>query len=409
MAQQYSSKDFFRRMPNVLLARYFQGQGLFAELDFGAMKETQPEALIAAWADLPDERRAALEAELRAVHDLGNKKGLLAIQDAARTVLDCDPDALVSLLSKLAALDDHASQAMTAFLDHRELWLWAERFHHADRLAHWKKRKNLPQVLPAADADSLTHLATLMKDHFTKAEGRGRNCVVEHYRRGDKDYFFAFPEDHAARAVEWVNGAFDARPHNPAFEIVFVYCRAYGTLDLFCRGANKAVVPLQEMFARAILKCDDLSPDPKDQKVYNLNPLMKPGFEFVHAPGGGISSVAVKRLRLSSKLRAGDRVTLEANPEGNPQAIYELLEQVRKALPLHQYHVTQVELSASVWAGMGRPPKKVSFTVTHPNSCSLRHDALDDTLRDMLVASGIEPKVPSDLPPATPVLPEPDF
>jgi len=408
MAQQFSSRDFFRRMPNVLLARYFQGQGLFPALDFGAMKETQPDALLAAWTSLPDERRAALEADLRAVHDLGNKKGLLAIQDAARTVLDGDPEALSSLLRKLAALDDHASQAMTAFLDHRELWLWAERFHHADRLAHWKKRKNLPQVPAAANADSLVHLAALIKDHFTKAEGRGRNCVVEHYRRGDKDYFFAFPEDHAARAVEWVNGAFDARPHNPAFQLVFVYCRADGTLDLFCRGAHKAVVPLQEMFACAILKCDDLPPDPKDQRVYDLAPLMRPGFQFVYAPGSGIASVVVKRLRLSSKLRAGDRVTLEANPEGNPQAIYDLMQQVRMALPLGQYHVTQVELSASVWAGMGRPPKKVSFTVTHPNSCSLRHDALDDTLRDMLVASGIEPKVPPAVS-ATRFIPEPDF
>ena len=28
MARHYSTRDFFRQMPNVLLARYFQGQGL---------------------------------------------------------------------------------------------------------------------------------------------------------------------------------------------------------------------------------------------------------------------------------------------------------------------------------------------------------------------------------------------
>jgi hypothetical protein len=42
MAQHYSIKDFFRQMPNALLARYFQGQGLFDELDFAAMKEGKP-------------------------------------------------------------------------------------------------------------------------------------------------------------------------------------------------------------------------------------------------------------------------------------------------------------------------------------------------------------------------------
>jgi hypothetical protein len=32
MARRYTNKDFFRRMPNALLARYFQGRGLFGEL-----------------------------------------------------------------------------------------------------------------------------------------------------------------------------------------------------------------------------------------------------------------------------------------------------------------------------------------------------------------------------------------
>ena len=42
MARHYSTKDFFRQMPNALLARYFQARGLFGDLDFAAMKETQP-------------------------------------------------------------------------------------------------------------------------------------------------------------------------------------------------------------------------------------------------------------------------------------------------------------------------------------------------------------------------------
>jgi len=45
MARHYSTKDFFRQMPNIQLARYFQGQGLFADLDFAAMKEGKPDEL----------------------------------------------------------------------------------------------------------------------------------------------------------------------------------------------------------------------------------------------------------------------------------------------------------------------------------------------------------------------------
>lgn len=45
MARHYSTKSFFRNMPNELLARYFADRELFADLDFAAMKETKPDEL----------------------------------------------------------------------------------------------------------------------------------------------------------------------------------------------------------------------------------------------------------------------------------------------------------------------------------------------------------------------------
>ena len=57
MARHYSTRDFFRQMPNALLDRYFQARGLFGDLDFSAMKETQPDELFAAWLYLPDGQR----------------------------------------------------------------------------------------------------------------------------------------------------------------------------------------------------------------------------------------------------------------------------------------------------------------------------------------------------------------
>lgn len=43
MSRHYSTREFFRQMPNALLARYFHARELFHELDFAAMKETKPE------------------------------------------------------------------------------------------------------------------------------------------------------------------------------------------------------------------------------------------------------------------------------------------------------------------------------------------------------------------------------
>ena len=75
-------------------------------------------------------------------------------------------------------------------------------------------------------------------NYFHRTEGRGKNCVVEAFRRGELDYFFAYPEDYSQQSIEWVDGEFGRRPHNPAFEVIYVYSQTDGTLDLNFRGVE---------------------------------------------------------------------------------------------------------------------------------------------------------------------------
>lgn len=162
------------------------------------------------------------------------------------------------------------------------------------------------------------------------------------------------------------------------------------------RGSNKAVEPLQGIFANAILKLEELPPDPKDQRVYNLNALRRRNFDFIYDMGSGIQNVVVRKLRLSSRAKKGDRITLEADATQDPKAIYNLLDKITKSMPLHLYRVTQVELVASMIAAHDKPTKSFPIRITYPNSCSLKYGELDLKLRDMLEASGIEPKEPDD-------------
>ncbi len=403
MTRHYSTKDFFRQIPNALLARYFQGREVFGELDFVAMKEGRPDALFDAWLALPDGPRNEMDAELRDIFALCCEKGFLAILDEARWQLRNDPEATTQLVEKLSALPNHFERAMIAFLDHKDFWRGATHFYRADTLSYWRKRKNLPHRPAAVDDVSMRQLADLIRNYFHHTEGRGRNCVVEPYRRGDRDYFFCYPEDHSQHSIEWVDGKFDPRPHNPAFEVIYVYSQREGTLDLNFRGARKAVEALQSMFATAILKLDELPPDPKDERVYDLNPLSQKSFDFTYAVGSGIENVAVKKLRLSSRVNKGDRITLEANVSQDPDAVYTLLDTIGKAVPLHLYNVTQVELAASVVVDPDKPAKSITIRIGHPNSCSLKYDEVDLKLRDMLEASGIEPKEPETEPETTEV------
>lgn len=397
MARHYTTKNFFRQIPNALLARYFADCGLFGELDFAAMKETKPDALFTVWLDLPEEQRKPMDAEFQDIFELGCEKGFRAIIDEARWQMQADPETLTEFIEALSVLPDHYHRAMVTYLDHGECWKGATRFYHADTLPYWRKRKNMGHEPAAVDDASIQQLAAQIRNYFHRTEGRGNNCVVEPFRRGELDYFFAYPEDYSQQSIEWVDGEFGRRPHNPAFEVIFVYSQKEGTLDLNFRGSHKAVEPLQGMFATTILKLDELPPDPKDERVYDLNPLRQKNFSFSYAVGSGIENVAVKKLRLSSRVNKGDRITLEADAAQDPDAVYTLLDKIGKSVPLHLYNITQVELAASVVVDADKPAKSVTIRITHPNSCSLKYDELDLKLRDMLEASGIEPKEPVEV------------
>lgn len=399
MGRHYSTRDFFRQMPNALLARYFQVQAALAGMDFAALSEAHPDPLFDAWLGLPEADRNRMDAEFREVHALSSEKGWCAIRDEAEWQLRAEPEQFAEFMEKLSALDGHAERAMVAFLDYGRFWKGATLFCHADSLPYWRKRKGFPHQPASVHEDGRKALAEGIRDYFHQMEGRGRNCVVETFRRGELDYFFAYPEDYSQQSVEWVNGEFARRPHNPAFEVIYVYSEKDGALDLNFRGAYKAVEPLQAMFATAILKLSSLPPDPEDNRVYDLNPLLERDFQFVYDPASGIQSVAVKKLRLSSKVVKGDRITLEADATARPQAVYDLLEQI--GLRLRTYNVTQVELAALVAIKADEKPKSVTVRITHPNSCSLKYDDIDLRLREMLITSGIEPKEPTESPELT--------
>jgi len=134
MSRHYSTRSFFRQVPNALLARYFQGRGLLTDLDFGAIKETKPDALFEAWLALPEKQRKPMDAAFQDIFELSCEKGFRAIIDEARWQMQDEPDALNEFMERLAALPNHYHRAMETYLDHPECWKGATRLYHADTL-----------------------------------------------------------------------------------------------------------------------------------------------------------------------------------------------------------------------------------------------------------------------------------
>lgn len=393
MTRHYSTRDFFRQTPNALLARYFLARGVLADFDFAAMKETRIEPLFEAWMALPEAQRAKMEADLREVADMSNEKGVKAIIDEALFHLDDESEhpAFVALLMELP---DHHDRAMTTYLNYPMLWKGATRFFHADTLSYWRKRKNLPKRKAGVEPANIVALEAGIMRYYQAMDGRAKHCRVETYRRGKLEYFFAFPEDYPVNSPEWAGDELALQSRHPPFEIIFVWDARDGGLDLYLSGDRKAVESLQAIFADAILDCDELPEDPADNRVYHLFPLRRRDFVFTWDPASGIESVRVNKLRLA--LNNNRKLTLEANPKNDPQAVYTLLDKLAPVLPSHEYFVNQVGITASVRVTPTAPAKTVTFHVSYPNSCSLKHDEVGMKLRAMLEASGIEPREPHD-------------
>jgi hypothetical protein len=91
------------------------------------------------------------------------------------------------------------------------------------------------------------------------------------------------------------------------------------------------------MFVTAILKLDELPPDPKYGGIYDLAPLLQKSYYFNYDIESSIENVTAKKLRLSSRVKKGDRITIEADTSENNDAVYDLIDEIEKSLPLNKY------------------------------------------------------------------------
>ena len=175
-----------------------------------------------------------------------------------------------------------------------------------------------------------------------------------------------------------------------AFEVVFVYSRREGSLDLSFPGPYRYVEPLQEMFATAILKLDRLPDEPANPQVYDLNPLLQRSFEFVYGADSGIEAVTVRKLQMSSRAVEGNRISVETESSDRPEALYDLLDSDGRSIPYKYYGVTQAEMVARMAAQGGELARTIRICLAGPASCSLDYGERELKLRAMLKASGLE-------------------
>jgi len=193
MTRHYTAPSFFRQTDNALLKRYFHERDLLLDFDFDALKPRKIDPLFESWKALPDDEVNKTGAAFQGIFDMGCPKGFAAIVDEARYQMRENPQACDDLVVALSALDSHQDRAMTVYLDHHELWRGATKFFHADSLSYWRKRQNMGRHPARVHEPHRGELARQIGHYFHKAEGRGKNCQVDAFRRGDLEYTISSP------------------------------------------------------------------------------------------------------------------------------------------------------------------------------------------------------------------------
>lgn len=387
MARQYSLKSFLRQAPNTLLQRYLALRGVATDLPWNALKESDVDLVLRVINGSPESVRREVEADFRDVYRVADEGGAKTIIEEGR-----HPHHGVELAEVLGGMGSHMERALWAFLEHPRVFEVARRFHYADSLTRWRKRVDLPPAEAATDAETADRLGKAISDYYREKEGRGHACQVDHYSRVSRLYWFVYPADYATGTLVFTDDSkLENQTQRPAFEVIFVYSAEEGSLDTWGRGDKETLQHLQGMFASIVLGVELGLGKPKGP-VYSLGGLLDRDFPLPLEPEDGVEEVCVRRLRLRVQGGGSRRVTLEADTRGDPSAVYRLLDDVLagRRLTREQLQVASVSFGLVFSDDGPRGPRRLVFDVSHPDSCSLRHEPSHDVAKALLKRWGID-------------------
>lgn len=389
MANDYAPRHFLRQAEVALLKEYFEARGELGELDWASLKEADEDPIHEAWQKLPDSSLQEIDSEFRDIFDLASAEG-------TRTLIEEGHFHSIDLKPDLDAHDGFLNKALWVFLNHRKIFNVAYLLDRSDHLnrRYWRKRKDIPKKRPDLSPGAITELERSISAYYRERQGRGRHCHVDIYLRGNRHYFFVYPQDYADTFVGYDNtGKFERKRQNPAFEVIYVYDPVDGALDLYAQGGKDIKKDLQELFARTILH-EELGEEDDHSRPYELNGLKRRGFAFPTEPADRITEARVKELRLSVVGNPRNRVTLEATPNGATDEVYDFMARCihEERLPLAVLNVSSAVLQVRFdnTGGNGRATKTVTFRISHPDSCNLKDKPEHLVVKEYLKRWGIE-------------------
>jgi hypothetical protein len=369
---QYSPKSFLRLVPNTLLQEFFNRRSLFRDFLWYLQREKEIDLIFERVQGLPQREREEIEKTFRDVDEMATEDGIRAIIEEGRFHS-------LDLAAELEPMAGHHHKAMWTFLRHDKVFYVASLINYVDSLSgrFWQRRADLPHKTPRVTPDAMREFALALSKYYQETEGRGHRCTVEPYLRANRyHYFFAYPDNYTETYIgHSEEGQLVKRPQKSAFEVIFIYDAEDGTLDLFAKGGRRVQADLQQYFGRFILE-EHLGPSQPFVRTFELDGLLSRSCDLSTDPEDGIAEVRIRKMRLSPVGNSSRRITLEADPRGAVDEIYDVLERCVSRELVHQQgcHVSQVTIEFRFIPTNGTTRKKpMKFDVSFPDSSTLKN------------------------------------
>jgi hypothetical protein len=369
----FTPRTFLRQTSNDRLRACFDRLGVLTDLPWSDLADHQIDVVYDGWQNLPEPQRIEIERVFEEAEALSSEDGIKAIIDEG-TFHNLD------LAAELQAFPSYRDKALYVAVAHPRVFQVAGTINHAHSLSRrfWRHRGNMPHRQPDVSPVAIEEFRDAISAYFRQNEGRGHRCTVDAYLRVNRyHYFFAYPDNYADTYLGHdEHGQFVRRPQRPAFEIVFLFDPVDGTLDVYAQGGRGVQESLQTIFCRTLLHQELPSETPLGNP-YELNGLKSRDFLATARqtdPEDGIEEMQIRKLRLSVLGETKRRITFEADPDGGPNAIYDMLDEClnRRNIPEALFNITLAQFHFRfVHTGQGRQ-RTLTFEVSHPNTSNLK-------------------------------------
>ncbi len=207
------------------------------------------------------------------------------------------------------------NKAVWVYLEHPELWECLGTYASIDRVRkdRWFLADVEPYLMEAPYPDSKEPDLEMLKDELAPFiqghQGRGKYLDIAFELRNEEDeYYIVDLNDFKRHITICDDGEFDHEAiSTKTAQIVFVYHRALKKLEALLPGfSKKEKLDLCNIWARVIKNSYIVGSEP-DKPIYDLSPVLDPGFVFAKDEDGFIVDVMPIGIRLCVRSWPGSR------------------------------------------------------------------------------------------------------